>query len=211
MKPIVVIGAMLTFLAVVFIAYDLFRMRSCEALLEQSAPSLHANLEFLQAKGDIALGRTQVQALSEGAERMSAQLKVCCVSRQKKYIGNAEYESCLRRAQAYEGRVREVKKSVEQAQTATAARDPSRATQYAERAQEMARIALGTVISGELAPMLSVGPIVPPRADAAVGGGPLFPEHEPDAAGHVDAGHVAHEHDAESEERRSPARDGSLD
>jgi hypothetical protein len=206
MKPIVVIGAMLTFLAVVFIAYDFVRMRSCEALLEQSTPTLHANLAFLQAKGDIALGRTEVKALSESAERVNAQLKACCISRQKKYIGNAEYESCLRRAQAYEGRVREVKKNVEQAQAASASRDPGRASQYAARAQEMARIALGTVISVEPPAALSFPPTVPRRPDAAIGGGPPPSEHEPDAAAdHAGKGDAAHE------EPRDTARDASSD
>jgi hypothetical protein len=182
MKPLVFIAAALTVLVVIWIGYDLLRTRSCEELLEQSTPSLHASLAFLQTKGEIALGRTQVKALSDGAEKLNAQFKGCCISRQKKYISDDEYEGCLRRAQAYEGKVREVKNNVEQAQAAKAARDPNRATQYAERAQEMAQIALNSVIAIEPAPpVVTVPPNVLPKTDAAIGGGPhpLSSSHGP--------------------------------
>jgi hypothetical protein len=184
-KPLLVISATLVALVVIWISYDLVRSRSCEELLEQSTPSLHASLAFLQSKGEVTLGRTQVRALAEGADRLNAQLKGCCVSRQKNYIGNDEYESCLRRAQAYEGKVRDVKKSVEQARDATASRDPNRANEYAARAQELARIALGSVIAIENAPPVATSPpsTFPPatsqRSDAAIGGGPR-PSVEPE-------------------------------
>jgi hypothetical protein len=178
MKPVVYFVASVTVLVVIWIAYDLVRSRSCEQLLEQSAPSLRTSIGFLNAKGEIALGRTQIQALSEGADKLNVQLKACCISRQKQYISDAEYKSCLQRAQAYEGRVREVKKNVEQAQTAKASREPDRAAQLAERAQELARIALGSVATGAMPPAASSPPFAPPKTDAAIGGGPQPPDAE---------------------------------
>jgi hypothetical protein len=190
MKPLIVIAATLTVLVVIWISYDLLRTRTCEELLEQSTPTLKTSLAFLDAKGEIALGRTQVKALSEGAEKLNAQFKACCVSRQKNFISSSEYGNCLRRAQAYEGKVRDVKQNVEQAQAAKASRDPNRESQYAERAQEVARIAIGTVgVAQPTPPAVTVPPRVWPRTDAAIGGGPRNAP-EPDAGDHVtrDAG-----------------------
>jgi hypothetical protein len=197
MKPILVIAATMIVLVVIWVGDDLLRTRSCEELLEQSTPSLHASLAFLQAKGEVTLGRTQVKALAEGADKLNAQFKGCCVARQKNYIGAQEYASCLRRAQAYEGKVREVQKSVEQSREATASRDPNRATQYAERAQEMARIALGSVIAIEPVPLPPV-PTATPKPDAAIGGGPRNADE--DVSDAADDRH-AREHDASSHAR----------
>jgi hypothetical protein len=182
MKALAYFAVSVTVLVVIWITYDLVRSRSCEQLLEQSAPSLRTSIGFLNAKGEIALGRTQVQALSEGADKLNVQLKACCISRQKQYISDSEYKSCLQRAQAYEGRVQEVKKNVEKAQAAKASREPDRAAQLAERAQEMARIALGTVAGGATPPPTTAPPILPPKTDAAIGGGP-----PPDAEVELDA------------------------
>jgi hypothetical protein len=211
-KPLLVISATLIVLVVIWIGYDLVRSRSCEELLEQSTPSLHASLAFLQSKGEVTLGRTQVKALAEGADKLNAQFKGCCVSRQKNFITNDEYESCLRRAQAYEGKVRDVKKSVEQSRDATESRDPNRANAYAARAQELARIALGSVVAIENAPPVATSPpsAFPPatsqRADAAIGGGPrpsaeppIDAAHEPEVEREAGHGHVS---DAEADGAR---------
>jgi hypothetical protein len=209
MKPLVAISATLIVLVVIWMGYDLVRSRSCEELLEQSTPNLHASLAFLEAKGEIALGRAQVKALSDGAEKLNAQFKGCCISRQKNYISDDEYEGCLRRAQAYDGKVRDVKKNVEQAEQAIGSRDPGHATQYAERAQEMARIALGAVIAVEPAPpLVTAPPTAAPKTDAAIGGGP-----RPSGGAETDANddHVSRHRDVGAPRAHDAARDASVE
>ena len=230
MKPVTLISALLLVFVVTWFAYDYFARRtSCEAVFEQSAPSLKTSLGFIDAKGEVTIGRQQVQALGESSQKLGLTLRNCCIAHRSGTIGDGEYRACIGGAKNYEAKVRDVKNDIEQSQAAAGKRDTERAAQYAARAKRVVEVAIGAV---EVLPVPLPSSIVPPsslptaaappsaapsalspitgavlRVDAAVGGGPRSPADSDAATGRgrdtPDAGHGSN-HDAGREREAGP-------
>ena len=146
MKPVTVISALLLVFVVTWFVYDYYSRRtSCDAVFEQSAPSLKANLGFIDAKGEVTIGRQQVQVLGESSQKLALTLRNCCIAHRSGRIRDSDYRACIGGAKNYEARVRDVKNDIERSQAAAGERDADRAAQYATRAKRVVEVAIGAV------------------------------------------------------------------
>lgn len=80
-KTLVALAGIAAFLVVAYLGYSLLapQVNQCEAIFQQTAPSLEANVKFLKTEGALVLGQTQIQELSEQAQQIGINLKSCCV------------------------------------------------------------------------------------------------------------------------------------
>lgn len=80
-KTLVALAGIAAFLVVAYLGYSLLapQVNQCEAIFQQTAPSLEANVKFLKTEGALVLGQTQIQELSNQAQQIGMNLKSCCV------------------------------------------------------------------------------------------------------------------------------------
>jgi hypothetical protein len=76
----------------------------CDSIFEQTADRLRGNLEFINIKGGLALGREKVQELTEGSQKVALHLKTCCIAQQAGSINADQFQLCISGAKDYETR-----------------------------------------------------------------------------------------------------------
>jgi hypothetical protein len=168
MKTIAVTAALLL-MVLAWFGYDYYsRQHSCDAVFEQSAPSLKASLGIIDVKGDVTIGRQQVQALTESSQKVGLTLRNCCIAHQQGDMSENQYRTCIGGAKTYEAQVHAVKNNVERAQQAQQDRNPERAAEYSTQAKRMVQVAISTVpiIQESIPPPAET--ISPPQQSSAV-------------------------------------------
>ena len=81
------------------------RRTQCDTIFEQTATRVGGNLDIIKNKGELFVGREQVQALTEGAQKVGLHLKSCCLSQQTGNMNHDEFQDCVNGAKDYESKV----------------------------------------------------------------------------------------------------------
>ena len=67
----------------------------CDAVFEQTAPRLQADLEIIRNKGALAVGQEKIQELTESAQKVGMHLKTCCTVLQGGRLDPAQFQQCV--------------------------------------------------------------------------------------------------------------------
>ena len=73
--PLIIVAAVTVSLTIIYFVYQGTDRSKCDSIFEQSADRPRGNLEFINIKGGLALGREKVQELTEGSQKSRAPLK----------------------------------------------------------------------------------------------------------------------------------------
>src|ERR1700676_1287686 len=124
--------------AVIVLVYILTvgRRTKCDTIFEQTATRVGGNLEVIKNKGEFFVGREQVQALTEGAQKVGLHLKSCCLSQQTGNMTHDEFQDCIKGAKDYESKVLLVTNLINEAQAAKNQGNEELAQQKAGQARE---------------------------------------------------------------------------
>ena len=139
---LIVVVAGLLAVGLYFGYQSLFRTK-CDGLFEQTADQLRVPFEVIKTKGELVLGRTQVQALTEGSQKVALHLKACCLGPRQGAFDAGQFQACLKDVNDYEARIVEVSRTVSEAQTARASGNAQLAAEKTAQAKEAASAAVG--------------------------------------------------------------------
>lgn len=84
-------------IALVYFFQDiiLYYMRSpCDRLVDVRSKSLEGRIEFLRVKGEVFIGKKDLEVITDVSKNMTAYLKNCCVALREKNIGSQEFLEC---------------------------------------------------------------------------------------------------------------------
>jgi hypothetical protein len=117
MKKIIIVTAAL--LAIIGLGYFVYsnlisRGNPCAKIFEQSVSSLKGKISTLKEKGELILGREEIQKLSSQSKQIAVDLKTCCFLK----IGFEEFVKCQDEFNQYERNIDRVSNLVDEAQTA---------------------------------------------------------------------------------------------
>jgi hypothetical protein len=129
-----------TTIVVIVLAYFLLaRPRTqCDVIFEQTATRVGGNLDVIKNKGEFFVGREQVQALTDGAQKVGLHLKSCCLSQQTGKMTPDQFQNCINGAKDYESKVLLVTNLINEAQAAKDQGNTQLAEQKAGQAREAA-------------------------------------------------------------------------
>ncbi len=136
------------------------RRTQCDTIFEQTAARVGGNLDVVKTKGEFFVGREQMQALTDGAQKVGLHLKSCCLSQQTGKMTSDQFQNCINGAKDYESRILLVTNLINEAQVAKDQGNAQLAEQKAGQAREAAS-AVTSVASdlGKTAANLSSDPI----------------------------------------------------
>jgi len=140
--PLILIAATGILLTIVYFVYRGLTHSQCDSIFEQTTDRLHANLDAIKIKGELALGQEKVQELSDGAQKVALHLKTCCLSQQGGNMTGEQFQSCMSGAKDYETKIVQVATSVSEAQAAQQQGNSSLAEEKKQQAKEAASAAL---------------------------------------------------------------------
>jgi hypothetical protein len=121
MKKIIIVTAAL--LAIIGLGYFVYsnlisRGNPCAKIFEQSVSSLKGKISTLKEKGELILGREEIQKLSDQSKQITGDLKTCCFLFNEDKIGFEEFVKCQDEFNQYERNIDRVSNLVDEAQTA---------------------------------------------------------------------------------------------
>src|SRR5215471_10039467 len=116
--PLILIAATGILLTIVYFVYRGLTHSQCDSIFEQTTDRLHANLDAIKIKGELALGQEKVQELSDGAQKVALHLKTCSLSQQGGSMTGEQFQSCMCGAKIYGTKIVQVATSVSEAQAA---------------------------------------------------------------------------------------------
>jgi hypothetical protein len=139
--PLIIVAATAVLLAVIYFA----RPRpKCDSIFEQTADRVRGNLEFINIKGGLVLGREKVQELTEGSQKVALHFKTCCIAQQAGTLNADQFQVCMNGAKDYEAKVVQVVNNIKEAKAAEEQQKPELARQKTEQAKEAANDAINT-------------------------------------------------------------------
>jgi hypothetical protein len=116
-KPLTIVAVTGIVLVIAYFIYDRTRPR-CDSIFEQTTTKLGGNLEFIKTKGELFVGRENVQELAEGPQKVALHLKACCVAQQSGGLGHEQLQNCINGAKDYESKILQVTSIIREAQAA---------------------------------------------------------------------------------------------
>jgi len=121
MKKIIIVTA--AFLVIIGLAYFVYsnlisRANPCAKIFEQTVASLEGKISALEEKGELIIGRQEIQKLSDQSKQIVADLKTCCFLFNEDRIGFEEFVKCQDEFNQYERNIDRVSNLVDEAQTA---------------------------------------------------------------------------------------------
>ena len=95
-KVSIVAVAVLALIVIGYLIYTNFFLKSnpCASIFDQTTDSLEEQTNILRKKGDVILGRDQIQKLSDQSDRITADLKTCCILFHDDKIDFNEFLKC---------------------------------------------------------------------------------------------------------------------
>ncbi len=99
-----------------YFGYDLMKgvISPCETIYEQTATRLGTKVEFLQAKGEVHVGKKQLQVLPKVAQVTALNLKTCCIVLDEGKLDAEQFLQCQTAAQNYESTIDSAVEKVEE-------------------------------------------------------------------------------------------------
>lgn len=107
---------------VIVLAYFVYdRTRSpCDSIFEQASTQLSAKLTLLESSGDVAIGKAQLQDLSERSQMVALNLKTCCVVFDGGQLDSEQFLGCKAGASRFEAQLEQAVALVGDARQASA-------------------------------------------------------------------------------------------
>ena len=124
-------------LTILWLGYRTLSHSRCDSIFEQTADRVQANLGFIQAKGELALGTEKAQELTEALQNVASHLKTCCVLQQAGAL-NAQLQVCISGAKDYQTQITQVATNIKEATLAEEQQKPELAKQKTDAAKEAA-------------------------------------------------------------------------
>jgi hypothetical protein len=121
MKKLIIISTViLVFIGFGYLIYSNLMIPSspCASIFEQTTVSLEEKINTLKDKGGAILGMGQIQKLSDQSDRITADLKTCCILFHDDKIAFEEFLSCQDHFNQYERGIDHLAQLVAAAQTA---------------------------------------------------------------------------------------------
>ncbi|MEZ5833362.1 MAG: hypothetical protein R3D05_19480 [Dongiaceae bacterium] len=140
-KTLVALAGIAALLVIAFLGYQLLapRVNQCEGIFQQTAPSLEANVKFLESAGGVVLASKQIQELSDRAQQVALNLKSCCVMAG---AGNLDqFNQCKASAVTYDRQVAAAVETVKSVTDASAAEKADEQKKAEERLTEILQAA----------------------------------------------------------------------
>ncbi|KAA0231103.1 hypothetical protein EDS67_03375 [candidate division KSB1 bacterium] len=119
-------------LAVLYLGYDLVKpmlTSPCESIFQQTAVSLKSDLEIVESKGALFIGREKIQDLAERAQMAALNLKTCCILSESGKLNAEEFLECKGDVERYQRQMENIAQQVDAAQQARQAGDEALAAQ----------------------------------------------------------------------------------
>jgi hypothetical protein len=139
MLPLAIVAALV--LAVgAYLFYDRAQP-ACEGIYQQTALRIGGQVETIAAKGGLVMGREQIQALTEGAQKVGQHLRTCCAVLDAGRISGEQFQTCVAGAGQYEARLAQVASAVEQVSDARSAGQEAVAAQKTDQLEGLVDLA----------------------------------------------------------------------
>lgn len=142
--PLIIVAATALVLAIIYFVSQRPGHSKCDGIFEQTTDRLRANLDFINIKGGLDLGREKVQELTEGSQKVALHLKTCCIAQQAGNMNADRFQVCISGAKDYETRIVEVATNIKEAKAAEEQQKPDLARQKMKQAREAASEAINT-------------------------------------------------------------------
>jgi hypothetical protein len=142
--PLIIVAATAVSLAIIYFVYQGAGRSKCDSIFEQTTDRLRGNLEFIKIKGELVLGREQVQELTEGSQKVALHLKTCCIAERAGTLNADQFQVCVNGAKDYETKVVQVVTNIKEAKAAEEQQKPELAQQKTEQAKQAASEAINT-------------------------------------------------------------------
>jgi hypothetical protein len=144
---------------------------SCQAVFEQTAPRLEANMELIRTKGGVAISHDIVQELAEGAQKVGLHLKTCCTVLEGGKLSPDQFQQCVAHAAEYDRKIEATARLVDAASTAAAQGETALVEQQKREIAGTVAEATGQVTAlGEQVAQLDAAVTQPADAPAAPSG-----------------------------------------
>jgi hypothetical protein len=130
----------------------------CESIFEQTTRQFDWKLKTVATEGSVVLGRQQVQALSDNAQKTALNLKTCCIVLDSGAVNPDQFLQCQNAGRDYQSKLDDVVRQIVNARNAQQSGDQDELE--ALRRSLAATIDEARAISGRL--QESVGEIGPP-------------------------------------------------
>jgi hypothetical protein len=142
--PLIIVAATAVLLAIIYFVSQWPGRSKCDSIFEQTADRLRGNLEFINIKGGLVLGREKVQELAEGSQKVALHLKTCCIAQRTGALNADQFQVCMNGAKDYETKVVQVVTNIKEANAAEEQQKPELAREKAEQARQAASEAINT-------------------------------------------------------------------
>jgi len=142
--PLIIVAATAVLLAIIYFVSQRPGHSKCDGIFEQTTDRLRANLDFINIKGGLDLGREKVQELTEGSQKVALHLKTCCIAQQAGNMNADQFQVCITGAKDYETRIVEVATNIKEAKAAEEQQKPDLTRQKMDQAREAANEAINT-------------------------------------------------------------------
>lgn len=119
-KPIYSLGIVLTVLmlpAIVYLGYDLAsaQLNPCDKIYQQSSLGLTTKIKFLEAEGEIQIGKRKLEELDDRARAVALNLKTCCTVLDAGKLDPEQFLQCKAKGRDYDDRIDQLVALVKQA------------------------------------------------------------------------------------------------
>lgn len=119
-KSVIAIVAAVVVIVIGYFVYDRTR-NPCDSIFEQASTSLSAKLDLLKTGAEVAIGKAQIQDLTERSQMMALNLKTCCIVFDGGKLNSGEFLKCRQGVERYETQVTQIVNLVSEARAASAA------------------------------------------------------------------------------------------
>ncbi len=165
-KRLILFSALVGALAVpplIYFVYDLVRtsLSPCESIYQQAAVSLKTKIKFVEAEGEVHVGKDKVDELSERAQMTALNLKACCTVLDAGRLDPEQFLQCKGSARQYQADLDRVVTLVKQAVAAEA-------EQLGDKVEQTARELTGAIETATATSQAFNRNIVKVRQDQAI-------------------------------------------
>lgn len=104
MKNIVYILGLVVILVISYFIYDYFMSTKlrCNQLHQQTSLNFSTKIKLLKEKVGLNIGKSNIQKLSDSAQKVAINLQACCVAASNHFIDGSQYLECQQAANNYE-------------------------------------------------------------------------------------------------------------
>ena len=104
MKNIVYILGLVVMLVISYFIYDYFMSTKlrCNQIHQQTSLNFSTKIKVLKDRVGLNIGKSNIQKLSDSAQKVAINLQACCVAASNHFIDGSQYLECQKSANNYE-------------------------------------------------------------------------------------------------------------